>query len=284
MPEIRPMREEDVEPLTELVFTADEDLRRRRGEPVEARPDVATAARRFRLPLETDPGGAWVAEDEHGLSGGAFAFLREGVWILSQLAVRPDAQSQGLGGTLLRRTWEYGAAAKGRLIATSEDPRALRAYARLGLDARPCLRAAGIPRGVAEPAGVRVGDASDIPFTADVDRHVRGAAHGPDIQVLLDSDQTLLVAEDRGYAVVSERGGPRLIAAYDEAAARTVLKAVLARAGERAISVNWISAAQQWAIQTCIEARMELRTDSGAIMTGGDVGPFHPYLPSGAYL
>jgi GNAT superfamily N-acetyltransferase len=278
------MRENDVEPLAELVFAADEDLQRSRGESIQARPDAATIARRFGLPLQTDPDGAWVSEDERGLTGGAFAFMREGVWILSQLAVRPDVQSQGLGSTLLRRTWEYGAAAKGRLIATSEDPRALRAYARLGLDVRPCLRAAGTPRGVDEPEGIRVGGARDIPFTEDVDRHVRGAAHGPDIQVLLDSDQTLLVAEDRGYAVVSERGGLRLLAAYDEAGAQAVLKAVLARAGEREISVNWITGPQQWAVRTCVEARMELRTDIGAIMTGGDVGPFFPYLPSGAYL
>jgi GNAT superfamily N-acetyltransferase len=284
MAQIRPMREEDVEPLAELGLDADEHIRRSRGEPVQARPDLATVVRRFFLPLETDPDGAWVSEDERGLTGGAFAFMREGVWILSQLAVRPDVQSKGLGSALLRRTWAYGAAAKGRLIATSEDPRALRAYARLGLDVRPCIRAVGTPRGVEEPAGIRIGDARDIPFTEDVDRHVRRAAHGPDIHVLLDSDQTLLIAEDRGYAVVSERGGPRLLAAYDEAGARAVLQAVLARAGEREISVNWITEPQQWAIQTCLDARMDLRTDIGAIMSGGDVGPFHPYLPNGAYL
>ena len=29
---------------------------------------------------------------------------------------------------------------------------------------------------------------------------------------------------------------------------------------------------------------MELRMDLGAVFLAGDVGPFAPYLPSGAYL
>ena len=59
---------------------------------------------------------------------------------------------------------------------------------------------------------------------------------------------------------------------------------MLARAGDRAIGVNWITGRQQWAVEVCVEARLELRTDSGALFLGGDVGPFQPYLPSGAYL
>jgi hypothetical protein len=34
----------------------------------------------------------------------------------------------------------------------------------------------------------------------------------------------------------------------------------------------------------CLEARLELLADEGCVFTGGDVGPFSPYLPSGAYL
>jgi hypothetical protein len=29
---------------------------------------------------------------------------------------------------------------------------------------------------------------------------------------------------------------------------------------------------------------LELRSDCGAVFLAGDVGPFAPYLPSGAYL
>jgi GNAT superfamily N-acetyltransferase len=283
MAEIRPMREADVEAVTELAFAAGDDLDRRMGLPVEARPDLSMVHRRYAHPLRTDPDGAWVAEDEQGLAACALSFRREDLWILTEISVRPDLQSAGLGRAILARCHEYADGAKGRLITTSRDPRALRAYVRLGLDLHPCFRVHGAPQHVTEPPGIREGDASDLPFTEAVDRHVRGAAHGPDIQVLLDSDQTLLVS-DRGYAVVSETGSVRLLAALDEAAARDLLNAVLARAGDRAIGINWITGRQQWAIQACVEARLELRTDTGALFAGGDVGPFHPYLPSGAYL
>jgi hypothetical protein len=32
------------------------------------------------------------------------------------------------------------------------------------------------------------------------------------------------------------------------------------------------------------EAGLELEVGWGAVLIAGDVGPFHPYLPSGAYL
>jgi GNAT superfamily N-acetyltransferase len=272
MTEIRPMREEDVAPVIELVLADEENPSPQK-----------ILHNRFAHPLTTDPEGAWVAEDAQGIAGCGFAFLREGVWILSQLAVRLDIQSAGIGSQLLQRTWQYGNGARAHLIASSTDTRALRAYARLGLDALPCLRAHGVPQAVTEPPGIREGDQADIPFTEDVDRAVRGAAHGPDIGVLLDSDQTLL-ASDRGYAVVSETGHLRLLAAYDEDAARALLRAVLSRAGERSIGVNWVTGRQQWAVQELLAARMTLSSDTGALFVSGDVGAFHPYLPSGAYL
>ena len=41
----------------------------------------------------------------------------------------------------------------------------------------------------------------------------------------------------------------------------------------------WLTADQQWAIRTCVEAGLELRTNEGAVFIGGDVGPFTPYIP-----
>ena len=274
------MREDDVMAVAELVIAAGRDLDRRLGLPEHDPPPEDVLRTRYGHPVRQDPEGAWVAEDEQGLAACALAFRREDVWILSELAVRPDLQSAGLGGRILERCHQYAAGAKGRLIATSQDPRALRAYARLGLDAHPCLMARGKPQRVRAPTGIREGSAADIPFTAAVDRHVRGAAHGPDIQVLLDLGVSLLVSE-RGYALADERA-LRLLAAYDEAAARDLLNAALARTNE--IMVSWITARQQWAVEVCVAARLELSTASGALFSGGDLGPFHPYLPSGAYL
>jgi hypothetical protein len=134
---------------------------------------------------------------------------------------------------------------------------------------------------VREPAGIREGSAADIPFTAAVDRHVRGAAHGVDIEAQLAMGQTLLIAEERGYAVFGG-GLMRILAAFDDDGARDLLRAVLARSPE--IMVLWITAAQQWAVDVCLEAGLELSTGIGAVFVDGDVGPFRPYLPSGAFL
>ena len=65
-----------------------------------------------------------------------------------------------------------------------------------------------------------------------------------------------------------------------------MLRGALARVAERGESahVEFLTVRQQWAIDVCVEARLDLQADCGCVFTGGDVGPFTPYLPSGAYL
>ena len=161
----------------------------------------------------------------------------------------------------------------------------MRAYARLGLALHPCVSATGPPHGVAMPAEVRLGAAEDLPLTEAVDRAVRGAAHGADILALIEAGHTLLIAPERGYAVTRD-GVVKLLAAFDEGGARTVLRGALALAAEAGESafVDWITAWQPWAVDVCVDARLELRANAGCVFVGGDVGPFRPYLPSGAYL
>jgi GNAT superfamily N-acetyltransferase len=284
MPEIRPMREEDVMPAVGLAVECFEDYARRRHEPPEPRPDYAVAAIRYRRCLETDPGGSWVAEHDGRVVACALAILREGVWGLSLLVVHPDQQSAGLGRDILARAHDYADGARGRIVLSSSDPRAVRAYLKLGLAPHPCLKALGRPRNVIAADGVREGGHDDIPFTAEVDRHVRGAAHGGDIATLLAMGATLYVAPGRGYAMARSDGMLRLLAAFDEAGARDLLRTVLARARGRETVVDCLSAQQRWAVDVCLEAGMELSTDSGAVFLDGDVGPFRPYLPSGAFL
>jgi GNAT superfamily N-acetyltransferase len=134
--------------------------------------------------LETDAGGAWVADRDGEIVGCSLALIREGVWGLSLLVVRPDAQSGGVGRELLARAHEYGDGARGWVVLASRDPRALRSYARLGMHLHPALAARGRPRRMAPPDEVRPGTLDDLPLTADVDRAVRGAAHGYDIAAL----------------------------------------------------------------------------------------------------
>jgi predicted N-acetyltransferase YhbS len=282
----RPLREEDLPAVHEVNSRAfgDLDARFGGGHPAPPQPPEAAIAR-MRRAMTTDPGGAWVAERDGAIAGCALAIMRDGLWGLSLLCVEPAAQSDGAGRELLARAWAYGADARGWVVLASPDARALRAYARLGLTLHPCISAAGAPHAVEMPADVRPGDRGDLPLTEAVDRAVRGAAHGDDIAAMLDAGAALLVAPERGYAVIRD-GHVRIAAAFDEDGARTVLRAALAHAAAegRPAFVEWLSAAQQWAVEVCVEARLELRGLGGAVFLGGDVGPFRPYLPSGAYL
>ena len=287
MPEpvtIRPMRGDDVPAAHQAGVDAFADLDRRTGgDPYPApppRPEVAHA--RYHHLLATDPGGCWVAERDGEVVGASVGLVREGVWGLSYLVVHPSGQSAGTGRELLARAWEHGRDARGRIILSSSDSRALRAYARLGLALHPCAMAAGTPRAVAAPAGVRPGTLGDLALTEAVDRAVRGAAHGDDLRVQVETGATLLVVPGRGYVTVRD-GSVLLLAALDEATARDLLLAALAGAAGGPVMVDWITAAQGWAVAPCLDAGLELRL-SGAVFVGGDVGPFAPYLPNGAYL
>ncbi len=278
------MRPEDALAVHLLAARTFADLAQRLHDPPSPPPRPEPALVRIHQLIERDPGGAWVTERDGELAGAALAIDRDGLWGLSLLVVDPAHQSAGIGRALLERSLGYaGGGRRGAVIVASPDARALRSYARAGFAAHPSFRAAGRPRGVERPAGVRDGDAGDLALAARVDVAVRGAPHGSDIEALLRADGRLLVAEDRGYAVVGS-GGVRLLAALDEAAATDLLRAALAEApsGEE-VGVEWITSQQGWAIGPVLDAGLSL-TNDGAVFVRGDVGPFRPYLPSGAYL
>jgi GNAT superfamily N-acetyltransferase len=284
MAELRPMREDDVRGAYELMVAAFADLERRMHEPSSPPGDPEPGYVRLRRVLATDPGGCWVAEEAgDGLSGVAMALLREGLWGLSLLVVRPALQSSGIGSALLGRTLAYGDGARGGVILASQDPRALRAYARAGFTLHPSVSAYGRPRDATPAPAVRAFEPRDHELAAAVDREVRGAPHGGDLDALAAGGNELLTYPDRGYAVHGG-GTVKTIAAYDDDAAAALLRTVLARApADKEVEVSWLTGAQQWAIDVAVSARLELRA-GGAVCLRGEVGSFRPYLPGGAYL
>jgi GNAT superfamily N-acetyltransferase len=283
VPVLRPMTEDDVAGVHEMFVAAFAELERRLHQPPSPPRLPASSYKRLRRILATDPGGSWVAEDGDGLAGVALAILREHLWGLSLLAVRPDAQSSGIGGELLDRALDYGDGATGAIILASADPRALRAYARAGFALHPSLSATGPPRGVVGCADVRPFAPGDHELAERVDRAVRGAPHGADLDALADGGCELLVLPGRGYAV-HNAGSVKTIAALDDEAAGALLRTVLARMPQGgSAEVDWITSAQQWAIDVAVAARLQLRP-AGAVALRGDVGAFRPYLPGGAYL
>jgi GNAT superfamily N-acetyltransferase len=280
--DLRQIRPDEWRVLHELAFAAFTDLEHRLGDPPIEPPPDHVIERRFRRVIESDPGGAWLAEENGRPVGAGLAILREGLWGLSMLVVHPDAQSGGIGRALLERTLRYGDGARGGIIASSSDARALRAYARAGFALHPAVQAGGVPRRLDVPPGVRKGSLADLGLTEAVDRVVRGAAHGPDIEALL-ADSRMFVVEGRGYAL-ARRDHLAMLAATDVDAARDLLRAILATAPEgESIRVEYITAAQGWAVDVVLDAGLELGVHN-ALFLRGDVGPFHPYLPSGAYL
>jgi GNAT superfamily N-acetyltransferase len=250
--------------------------------------DREVERRRLRVAhlLRTDPDGAWVAEDDGDIVGCALALVREDVWGLSLLGVRPEHQARGVGRQLLARTLEYAEGRRGAIILSSEDPKAMRRYARAGFALRPCVTCAGIVDRSVLPNGLRSrpgSAAADQDLCDAASRAVRGAAHGPDVAAFERGGCDLLVHDGGGWAALRD-GSPALVAATDEAIARDLLWSALATADPGAsVHVDFLTAGQDWAVEICLEARLALSPE-GPVFVRGEVGPLAPYVPSGAYL
>jgi GNAT superfamily N-acetyltransferase len=284
---IRPMTPEDVPAADAAGWSA---LQEQIPAEFVPAPRDELRARRGRLRIghlqRTDPDGAWVAEDDGKIVGLALALVREGLWGFSLFGVSPEHQGQGVGRRLLEAALRYAEGCRGAIILSTTDPRAMRRYALAGFELRPCVTLAGIVDRSAIPAGLRSrpGSAKDDRDLCDaISRHVRGAAHGPDLAALEETGCSLLIHDDGGWAAVRE-GSPALVAARDDAIATDLLWSALATAAPgESVHIDFVSAGHDWAVQVGLAARLALSPD-GPLFVRGDVGPFSPYLPSGAYL
>lgn len=274
----------DVEGVVALAEVAFVDLDRRHGRPERPpRRGPGQLARHTHL-LATDPDGQWVAEDGDALVGAACALRREGLWGLSLLVVRPGTQGVGVGGRLLDAALRTARDATGAIIVSSDDPRAIRRYARAGFDLAPTLSASGTVRAdaPARPGTVREGTLDDLPLTARVDHAVREAARPADLAVAMEMGVRLLVADD-GYVLLRESQVLGL-AALDTTSAADLLRAALLELDPAEdASVRWLTEAQQWAVGVLLDAGLDLRP-SGPVCTRGAIGPLVPYLPTGPFL
>jgi GNAT superfamily N-acetyltransferase len=278
---IRAMRHEDIGPAEEVAWsvlghhrpTADHETRR------------ARARIRFERYLALDPGGAWVAEMDGEVVGTAIAIIREGLWGLALFAVAETHQAKGIGRRLFDASLAYGDGARGGWIMSSEDPKAMRRYALGGFDLRPSVAFAGVLRPDLPPAreGIEEPDrATGLEHAAPISRAIRGASHGDDLGLLIDAGCRMLALE-RGY-VIHEEGTIRILAAYDEETAATLMRAAFAQAPPGAtVQVDLVTAGHDWAIRTCLESGLAM-SPAGGVFTRGDVGPMRPYLPTGAWL
>ena len=277
---IRPLLPEDVDSAHGVTFAALSDLRVRMGEP----PMELTDDLRQRGPARiahlqrTDPDSAWVAEVDGEVVGLSLALVREGMWFLSLLMIRPGLQGKGLGKQLLDaalttstdRSW----------IMSTVDPAAVRRYQRAGFQLHPCYHAEGTPDRSKIPAvqGIRDYD-GDRETLDEVCRTVRGAAMGPEVDYWQAMGNRVVISPGKGFAVL-RKDSPVWLAATDDATARDLLWTVLAEApGE--VEVDWLAANQQWAIDVCLDAGLTLKSGASLALRGQPA--MSPYLPCGAF-
>ena len=242
-------------------------------------------AGRIAHPFITDPLGGIVAERDGRVVGAAQVLIRERLWVLSLLVVEPGGQNAGAGRELVAAALRHGAReTDAGLIVSSNDPRALRLYARFGFRLSPAFEAQGtidrhaLPR---EAAAVRTG--GDLEALAAVSREIRGAPHTTEIEYAVGRGAVLMHLGDRGFAVAMTGHAVWLLAARDEEAARALLWAALEHAGdsERPL-IRWITGDQGWAIDVAVRAGLALRA-YGAVCVRGEPGPLAPFIPSAPF-
>ncbi|MDI5963508.1 GNAT family N-acetyltransferase [Streptantibioticus silvisoli] len=243
----------------------------------------------------TDPGGCWVAADDHGRPvGAALATRREGTWGLALLAVPEQdggpvpPEGPGVGQELLAAALAYGRACLRGIICVSGGPGEAATYRRAGFTLHPAMRLTGpLDRaGLGVPDGaVHEGSPRDRDMMDSVDRRTRGGAHGPDHPELMRHTR-LLVADDlagSGYAYLDPDGTVQLLAATSRRLATRLLTAALLLLPDGApVRLSHLTAEQEWAVDVGLAAGLELSAHGFVALRG--MRPPAPWVPSGTFL
>ena len=255
---IRPARHEDLEPAA-AIYAANERDASARYHPLLLEPfdhDETARAALDDLVLfhEDDPRQVWIAEDrERAVIGFAAAAIRGDHWHLTYLFVRHDLRVQGIGAALLTDIHQAGRDAGCQVftLQSSDDPRALTRYLRLGLVPQPSSinwstsEPLFPPHDLASrlnPIAIHLDDEAVLNTVDDIDKAVRGVRRRADIVRWLRLGATGTLVSDRetgapvGYFLVatketSGRIGP--VAALSERRFPEVLAGALASAAGR---------------------------------------------------
>ncbi|MDH6115850.1 GNAT superfamily N-acetyltransferase [Kitasatospora sp. GAS204A] len=251
--------------------------------------EIAWQQARTRHLATTDPEGCWLAEEGGRAIGFALSMRREGVWILALFCVLPEFQGKGVGRVLLERAAAHGRACLRGMSTVSGDPAAARRYRRAGYTLHPTMRLTGrVDRAGLLDAGdipVHLGNAGHRDLLDSIDRRLRGAAHGPDHELMLAHHDELLVADTlAGSGYCYRRGGAvKLLAATSKRLAVRLLREALARVPEGTEArVEYLTAEQEWALDVGLELGLSLHNHGFLALRG--MRPPAPYLPSGGFL
>lgn len=290
---VRPMREGDLEPFSEITATSYHEVdtrthQRAWPDPVR-RPPARNGAwiARTRAALRTDAAGCWVAEVDGQVVGGAVSRVRELMWILASFAVLPEHQGRGIGTQLLAASLHHGRGCLRGMFSASADPGAVRRYRLAGFDLHPQMMLTGVVDRSAIPVveRVREGTAADFDLMDSVDRRTRGAAHLSDHELLLDQFRLVVVdhTTGSGYAYVDPDGSATLVAATNRRTAAALLWEALASSAPGAqVSVHHITAANAWALDVGLEARLSIHQYGYLCLRR--MKPPAPYIHHGSLL
>lgn len=236
----RPVRPDELSACAEVWRDGINDYTRRLNQP-DVPPETASLIRLYAHLQSTDPERFIVATLPAAEPGGeervvafAAALMRERLWFLSMLFVRPELQGAGLGRALLERVAPADGEASFRSTATdSAQPISNALYASQGIVPRvPLLNLIGLPQ-VPDAFGTLPSGIVPVPFSdlagrpgsdghqrlADdvdaLDREVLGVAHPADHRFLRQESRTgwLYHGPDGavlgyGYATEAGRIGP----------------------------------------------------------------------------
>jgi GNAT superfamily N-acetyltransferase len=290
---VRPMTQADVpsvERVTDAAFFDLETRTHRTGwpEPEHRSERAASAwADKVRHDLRHDPRGCWVAEDGSGLLGAAISKRRETTWLLATYAVLPGLQGRGIGRPLLDAALAYGSGTLHGMVGSSDDPAAVRRYRLAGFSMHPAMLLRGtVPRSVLPVVErVREGSLGDLDLMDPVDRQTRGAGHGVDHEAMAATYRLVVVdrSTGSGYAYIRPGGSTYLLAATNRRTATDLLwEALAATSPDVRVSIDHVTAANEWAVDVGTACRMGLWTRGYLALRG--LKPPSPYLHSGHFL
>lgn len=232
----------DVRPCHRLLWESATDLGHRHGTPLDgAEEDWWAGGESLNRFLAEHAAEWWVAESPHpgddGLLGYARSIERGGLFELTELFVRPGAQSRGVGRGLIERAFPLGRGEVRSIIATTDVRATARYYAADTVARFPYFTLSGQPRPDADRGGLTAAPITldDIAAVIDIELAVLEFPRGTDeLRWLAENRPGVLFQRDGtrvGFAFQGKRAaGP--IAAIDPADLPSILGHVEARAAE----------------------------------------------------
>lgn len=284
----RPVRVDELAACADVWRDGINDYTRRLNQP-DVPPETASLLRLYAHLQSTDPERFVVAtlpsaetEGEERVVAFAAALMRERLWFLSMLFVRPELQGAGLGRALLARVAPRDGEASFRSTATdSAQPISNALYASQGIVPRiPLLNLIGLPQqpdafgslpsgivpvAFSELAGGPSGDGHRqlVDEVDALDREVLGVAHPADHRFLRQESRTgwLYHGPDGsvvayGYATEAGRIGP--VAVRDEALLAPILGHLSSAVTPRGAFALWLPGTADRAVVPALQAGFRL--------------------------